>query len=589
MLPTMLALLCSLTLTQCLSLDNLMRSQHLFRSSILSSSLHIPDTKLIDTSLTLSSNNLFGIEVGPTQIIGVLMLSTISLILYFGTVQNIKKFKEEEDNAYKIAETRSRQIREEKENAAILLLRQKELELQQKEVLAKELKEESKRRIAIETAEKAKRDEEKRLLEAAQAKLEADKKKLERLEALKILEEKELKIRLEKEEKAEYEDMMKKAEVAKSRREQEEAAERDWKIKQAALNEATAAKAWKSKQLAAKASSADKQTRLANAEIALAKEKVLTRKLLAMEQEKELEKEEEIRRDNLKNQRILEEQTAAKLWRDKQAERSKTIAEKYSKLNDKMNVPSSIPSTYEEFVIPTSTSLPESIETTPANNVITPVVPLVGEGRVSTFNDPNEGNTEVTTIPKTKDGLSLDESLASFNEIGIDEKTRNEIDKKLNEALTILAKIPTSRLRNFIIQYKPELLKKEEEALGFEDILKLAAEAGWSRSNGDYNMFVDFLDNEFKVDLKEAMKWMRISVADANELTENKIKELILIHGDRDVAPKRKGEKLTKSDLLGILLEVLRFKFKNDYREVAMFLGSQKSIVNSKKGFGNKK
>jgi hypothetical protein len=245
--------------------------------------------------------------------------------------------------------------------------------------------------------------------------------------------------------------------------------------------------------------------------------------------------------------------------------------------------------------IPTAptTVPPKLIETAPTtNNIATPIVP-VATGAVTNDKEPETGSADdddiVVTIPITKSGLSLDDSLASFNDIKIDDKTRNEIDKKLNEALTILAKVAASRLRSFINQYKPDLVKGQE-SLDFEQTVKLAAEAGWSRSNGDFNTFVSFLDNEFKVDVTESVKWMRISVANANELTESRLKELIVVHGGRDVSPiKRKGEKLNKTDYISSLLEVLRYKFKNDYREVAMLLGNEKAVVKTSKGFGSKK
>jgi hypothetical protein len=552
----------------------------------------------LDTSLALSSDGFLGINFEPTQIIGILLLSTIPLAIIFISLQSKKK-REEEEEAYNQAERRSRQLREEKEYATILQLRKKEMEIQQKEILAKELQEESNRRLLMEAAEKAKKDEERKRLEESRAKFEAEKKELERIESLRLLKQKqdeELQIKLENEKKAEYEDMMRRAEIAKSRREQEEAAERDWKIKQAAIKEAAAAKAWKSKQLAAKASVVDKQARLANAELALAKEKALTMKLLAIEQERKLELEEASKKESLQKQRLFEEEAAAKLWRDKQLEKSNIIAAKYSKLTDKITAssPAQLESIKSEaFMIPTAptTIPPKAIETAPTtNNIATPIVP-VAAGAVTDDKDPGTGSADnnVVTIPSTKSGLSLDDSLASFNDIKIDDKTRNEIDKKLNEALTILAKVAASRLRSFINQYKPDLVK-DKESLDFEQTVKLAAEAGWSRSNGDFNTFVSFLDNEFKVDVTESVKWMRISVANANELTENRLKELIVIHGGRDVSPvKRKGEKLNKSDYMSSLLEVLRYKFKNDYREVAMLLGNEKSVVKTSKGFGSKK
>ena len=606
----LVALMCSMILSS-LSLQHLMKSQQLLRASLSqflpsTQSLHISDSSsssggitsssnLLDTSLALSSDGFLGIDFGPTQIIGILLLSTIPLAIIFISLQS-KKRREEEEEAYNQAELRSRQMREEKEYATILQMRKKEMEIQQKETLAKELQEESNRRLLMEAAEKAKKDEERKRLEESRAKFEAEKKELERIESLRLLKQKqdeELQIKLENEKKAEYEDMMRRAEVAKSRREQEEAAERDWKIKQAAIKEAAAAKAWKSKQLAAKASVVDKQARLANAEIALAKEKALTMKLLAIEQEKKIELEEASKKESLQKQRLFEEEAAAKLWRDKQLEKSNIIAAKYSKLTDKITASSSAQSESiksEDFMIPTApTTVPKAIETAPTNNIPTPIVP-VAAGTVTENKDPVPGSADdVVTIPSTKSGLSLDDSLASFNDIKIDDKTRNEIDKKLNEALTILAKVAASRLRSFINQYKPDLVKGQE-SLDFEQTVKLAAEAGWSRSNGDFNTFVSFLDNEFKVDVTESVKWMRISVANANELTESRLKELIVVHGGRDVNPvKRKGEKLSKSDYISSLLEVLRYKFKNDYREVAMLLGNEKSVVKTSKGFGSKK
>ena len=544
------------------------------------------------TSLALALKGPFGLEIGPIEIIGILLLTTIPIVI-FGSIASNKKRQEEEDDAYRLAEIRARQIREEKEYSAVLSLRKKEMELQEEEKrkrLAKELQEESNRRVLMDQAERAKKDAEKKLFEEAQAKYDAEKKELERQEALKIIQQKqeeELQIRIANEKKAEQEEILRRAEIAKSRREQEEAAERDLKIKEALLKEAAAAEAWKKKQIAAKATVADKQTRIANAEIARANERALAMKLAAIEEEKRLEQLENAKKEELKKELLIKEANAAKLWKEKQQLKSRSIAAKYSNLSDKVTASpvEFVAPSIEQIVIPVApAATPTLIETTASNKVATPVVP-VASGAVSAYQDPNKGKSEVITIPNTRIGLSLDESLASFS--GVDDQTRNEIDKKLNEALTILAKVPASRLKTFVTQYKPELWI--EGPLEFERTLQLAAETGWSRSNGSFTNFVDLLNSEFKVDVTETGKWMRIAVANANELTESRVKELITIHGGRDVAPvKRKGEKLQKADFLSTLVEVLRFKFKNDYREVAMFLQNEKSVVSTKKGFGKK-
>jgi hypothetical protein len=342
---------------------------------------------------------------------------------------------------------------------------------------------------------------------------------------------------------------------------------------------------------------------MANLELAIAKEKAALRKA----EEEETRRKEELAKSKIEQEyaaervwkskeAALKEAAASKAWKAKQAEKSRAIASKYSNMSDKI-VATSISTPVkeikkespvqavktDELVIPMAPKSKPTIETVNKAPQQPAVQPVLASGSVTAYKDPNE--FEEIKIPIVESGLSLDDSLASL--VNLDEKTRNEIDKKLNEALTILAKVPVSRLKSFILQYKPEIMSKG--ASDFENIIKLAAETGWSRSNGDYEKFVAFLDNEFKNDITEATKWMRVAVSNANELNEDRLKDLITIHGGRDVTPiKRKGEKLSKADYLSSLLEVLRNKFKNDYREVAMFLGNEKSVVNTKKGFGKK-
>lgn len=170
-----------------------------------------------------------------------------------------------------------------------------------------------------------------------------------------------------------------------------------------------------------------------------------------------------------------------------------------------------------------------------------------------------------------------------------------QVSKKIDDVVTLLAKAPVSSLRSLITKHQPKLLPPQAQASDLESNIKSCMEALWS-ATGNWTAFLSLLHKEMDPIAAESNQWMRSAVTAANELTEARIKELIKSKGGGRVSlprPKaKKGENggkeagLSKTDYLTVLVDLLRQQEENDYKKVALMLQKENQTAGKKKGFG---
>jgi hypothetical protein len=118
------------------------------------------------------------------------------------------------------------------------------------------------------------------------------------------------------------------------------------------------------------------------------------------------------------------------------------------------------------------------------------------------------------------------------------------LSKRLDEVVGLLAKAPSSRLRELVAKHKPAALSAvAASGTSLDALVQAALEALWA-ATGEWVAMNSLLHAELDAVVAEASQWMRLSVSAASELPEARIKELIKTRGGgRAVMPKARGKR----------------------------------------------
>jgi hypothetical protein len=158
--------------------------------------------------------------------------------------------------------------------------------------------------------------------------------------------------------------------------------------------------------------------------------------------------------------------------------------------------------------------------------------------------------------------------------------------KRLDKAITIFAKTPISVLREAITAVNQDLLP----AIGsdLDAHIRSGLEVYWL-AYGDWNSMLTALENDLGPHAEQTSSWMRMAVSAGNELSENRLKELIKARGGTNAVPraKRGSKKVAKTVYLAALIDLLRAENDNNYELVHKVLVLESdSATGGKKGFG---
>eukprot|EP01041_Mallomonas_annulata_P009480 gene9480-19689_t len=167
------------------------------------------------------------------------------------------------------------------------------------------------------------------------------------------------------------------------------------------------------------------------------------------------------------------------------------------------------------------------------------------------------------------------------------------VGKILDEAITKLAKVPISKLRELTKKWNGVLPSMPNDDL--EGHVRVALEAVWSFSGGNWDTVMETVSTEAAEQASEVTNWVKVCLEAANNMSENKLRELIRQYGGPAAVPKKKRTKpdeeeapglisRNKAEYITTLLDILRAKNGNDYSLVASaMLKESKSLG---KGFG---
>jgi hypothetical protein len=197
------------------------------------------------------------------------------------------------------------------------------------------------------------------------------------------------------------------------------------------------------------------------------------------------------------------------------------------------------------------------------------------------FNDLLLGGDEARPTPVATSSGSNDQQPAG-----------GKLTKPFEAAMTILAKSTVPRLRQLIAKY--DNAKLPPTGADLETHASAALESTWSVKNGDWEGLLELLNKELKEHTDMSSQWLTKAATLANGLTEKKIKDMIVSHGEgRSSVPKLDRKKhigrFLKQDYLAVLLDILREANENDYERVTAVLEAEVAkggATLEKKGFG---
>jgi len=177
-----------------------------------------------------------------------------------------------------------------------------------------------------------------------------------------------------------------------------------------------------------------------------------------------------------------------------------------------------------------------------------------------------------------------------------------ESGKRLETIITAIAKMPQDKIKSLVDKYEKETksMMSDYEPLQETDTLEVhmryALSSMWCASKGNWERFSDLVKVEVNKPSEDNSKWMQASIAFANEMSDNKLKDLIKKYGTVNAIPKGKRNSVDieatrskkgkgrrggvlKVDYVAALIDTLREKYDNDYRKVFELLQSQGSAA----------
>ena len=180
--------------------------------------------------------------------------------------------------------------------------------------------------------------------------------------------------------------------------------------------------------------------------------------------------------------------------------------------------------------------------------------------------------------------------------------------KKIDDVIALYAKCPLPKLRSILDKYCKEGVEKPDKDATVDLLVRAAMASVWY-STGEWTSFLKTSEQELAEQARETTLYMRGAITAGNELSESRIKQLIReVGGPKAMPRKKRGSevKLSKSDYLAALLEILKTDNENDFQKVAEALQreagkkglskstkgkatkSTSSLASDKKGFGAK-
>ena len=201
-------------------------------------------------------------------------------------------------------------------------------------------------------------------------------------------------------------------------------------------------------------------------------------------------------------------------------------------------------------------------------------------------------------LPVLTDFEAIEESTKDLTMEQLNEEKKDReresigLDKVFDKAMTLLGKLPCSKLVFLVGKFAPDkvLSLSDKNKNDMEVLVPLALDAVWQATEQkDWESFFTVLNNEMGETIKVVDEHMAEAILYVNEFPESFIKSLIIKFGNSNLVP-RKNEVFTnnaggKIHYTAALIAVLLAQSGNDYEKVVVVL-KEEALRVTKKGFG---